>query len=87
MTIHWKALEEHFLMVPFVFHFNHFQGENVFSEFVSKNLPLKEVKSFHHMFPVDRSDRQLFSTLSRWTGLRSYRPSFDFRHSSVCSSN
>jgi hypothetical protein len=24
MTIHWKALEEHFLMVPLVFRFNHF---------------------------------------------------------------
>jgi hypothetical protein len=35
MTIHWKALEEHFLMVPFdsmVF------GENAFSEFFPKNL-------------------------------------------------
>jgi hypothetical protein len=27
MTIQWKALEEHFLMVPLVFHFNHFQGK------------------------------------------------------------
>jgi hypothetical protein len=32
MTIHWKALEEHFLMVPLVFRFNHFQGENAFSK-------------------------------------------------------
>jgi hypothetical protein len=24
MTIHWKALEEHFLMVPLVLQFNHF---------------------------------------------------------------
>jgi hypothetical protein len=30
MTIHWKALEEHFLMVPFVFQFNHFPGKNAF---------------------------------------------------------
>jgi hypothetical protein len=28
MTIHWKALEEHFLMVPLVFRFSHFQGKN-----------------------------------------------------------
>jgi hypothetical protein len=27
MTIHWKALEEHFLMVPLVFLYNLFQGE------------------------------------------------------------
>jgi hypothetical protein len=28
MTIHWKALEEHFLMVTFiVFRFNHIRGE------------------------------------------------------------
>jgi hypothetical protein len=33
MTIHWKALEEHFLMVPLVFQFNHFWGENAFSDF------------------------------------------------------
>jgi hypothetical protein len=24
MTIHWKGLEEHFLMVPLVYRFNHF---------------------------------------------------------------
>jgi hypothetical protein len=30
-TIHWKALEEHFLMVQLVFRFNHFRGENAFS--------------------------------------------------------
>jgi hypothetical protein len=38
MTIHWKALEEHFLMVPLVFQFNHLRGERGFSEFFSKNL-------------------------------------------------
>jgi hypothetical protein len=27
MTIHWKALEEHFLMVPSI-QFNHFWGRN-----------------------------------------------------------
>jgi hypothetical protein len=32
-TIHWKALEEHFLMVPLVFRFNHFRGK---FEFFSK---------------------------------------------------
>jgi hypothetical protein len=43
MTIHWKALEEHFLMVPFVFRFTHFLGKNAFSEFFSKNPVLKEL--------------------------------------------
>jgi hypothetical protein len=38
MTIHWKALEKHFLMVPLVFQFIHFQGENAFSGFFSKTL-------------------------------------------------
>jgi hypothetical protein len=38
MTIHWIALEEHFLMVPLVWQFNHFRGTNAFSEFFSKNL-------------------------------------------------
>jgi hypothetical protein len=27
MTIHWKALEEHFLMLPSVFRFDHFRGK------------------------------------------------------------
>jgi hypothetical protein len=36
--IHWKALEEHFFMVPLDFRFNHFQGRNVFSEFFSVRL-------------------------------------------------
>jgi hypothetical protein len=35
MTIDWKALEEHVLMVPVVFQFNHFLGENTFSELFS----------------------------------------------------
>jgi hypothetical protein len=43
MTIHWKGLEEHFLMVPLVFRFNHVQGEkNYFLIFFSqKNSVLK----------------------------------------------
>jgi hypothetical protein len=41
MTIHWKALEEHFLMVPLVIRFNHLG--NAFSEFFSENL--KSLKS------------------------------------------
>jgi hypothetical protein len=28
MTIHWKALEEHILMVPFVFRFNFLWGKS-----------------------------------------------------------
>jgi hypothetical protein len=35
MTIHWKALEQHFLVAPLVFRFNHFQEKNAFSEFFS----------------------------------------------------
>jgi hypothetical protein len=38
MTIHWKALEENFLMATLVIWFNHFQGKKAFSEFFSKNL-------------------------------------------------
>jgi hypothetical protein len=47
MTIHWKAHEEHFLMVPLVFRFNHFGiilGENAFSEFFSQK-PHQSIKS------------------------------------------
>jgi hypothetical protein len=43
MTIHWKAIEEHFLTVPLVFRFNHFRRENAFSEFFSKK-PLKQLR-------------------------------------------
>jgi hypothetical protein len=34
MTIHWKALEEHSLMVPLVFRFNHFRGGEHFLNFL-----------------------------------------------------
>jgi hypothetical protein len=33
MTIHYKALAEHFLMVPLVFQFNHFLAWGAFSDF------------------------------------------------------
>jgi hypothetical protein len=52
MTIHcWKALGEHFLMVPLlalVFQFIHFRGKFAFSEFSSKNLSL--VRELIHVF-------------------------------------
>jgi hypothetical protein len=37
MTIHWKALGKHFLMVPLVVRFS-FRGINAFSVFASENL-------------------------------------------------
>jgi hypothetical protein len=42
MTIHWKGLEEHFLMVhvPLVLRFNHFWGEIPFSEFFSQKTSI-----------------------------------------------
>jgi hypothetical protein len=50
MTIHWKGLEEHFLMVPLVFRFNHF-GEIKFSEFFSKKpQSLKSIKARFFVF-------------------------------------
>jgi hypothetical protein len=55
ITIHWKALEEHFLMVPLVFWFNHFRGKKAFSEFFSKVLwkVRKQYGNFH--FPLNAS--------------------------------
>jgi hypothetical protein len=54
MTILWKALVEHFPMVPLLFFFNYyFQGKNTFSEFFSKNLNPYRVtsssRSNHHV--------------------------------------
>jgi hypothetical protein len=47
MTIHWNALEEHFLLVPIVFfESTSFLGGNAFSEFFSKNLSPKEIKGY-----------------------------------------
>jgi hypothetical protein len=43
MTIYWKALEEHFLVVQLVFRFNYLRGRNAFSEFILKTLFLKEL--------------------------------------------
>jgi hypothetical protein len=48
MAIHWKALEEHVLMVPLAFLFNHFREEDAFSEFFSQNLSPQRVKIIHH---------------------------------------
>jgi hypothetical protein len=48
MTIHWKALEEYFLMEPLVFRFNHFWWENAFSEF-SRGIFLKNLSSPYRM--------------------------------------
>jgi hypothetical protein len=43
MTIHRKALGEHFLMVPLVFWFNHWGGgEMDFLNFPQKNLSLNQ---------------------------------------------
>jgi hypothetical protein len=42
MTIHWKALEEHLLMVPLVFLFNHFRGMH-FLNFSQKTSGLQEL--------------------------------------------
>jgi hypothetical protein len=44
MTIHWKAIDDHLLMVPSVFHFNHFWVKNAFSEFFSEKTGLKQLK-------------------------------------------
>jgi hypothetical protein len=37
MTIHWKALEEHFLMEPFIFPVSFFGGKCIFCIFLEKN--------------------------------------------------
>jgi hypothetical protein len=42
MTIHWKALEEYFLMVSLVFQFNHFRGMH-FVTFSQNGSVLKEL--------------------------------------------
>jgi hypothetical protein len=48
MTIRWKGLEEHFLVVPFVFRFNNLgEGGESFSEFFfKKKSVLKDVNKF-----------------------------------------
>jgi hypothetical protein len=48
MTIHWKALEKHFLMVPVV-QVNHIWGKCIFWIFLSEN----QLKSIHcDLFPL-----------------------------------
>jgi hypothetical protein len=50
MTIHWKALDKHILMVPLVFRFNHFWEENGFYFiFLTKYLSLKSESLARHM--------------------------------------
>jgi hypothetical protein len=82
MTIHWKALEEHFLMVPLVFWFIHVGkgvGGNVFSELFSKKhqwrLPeladkgqkLQRVIKLYIIFSCSGVFRHYFSSVSRNT--------------------
>jgi hypothetical protein len=43
MIIHWKALEEHFLMVPLVSQFTHFWRICIFFNFSQKTSVLKEL--------------------------------------------
>jgi hypothetical protein len=44
MTIHWKALKEHFLVVPFIFLFKHLlRGKMHFLHFSPKDLVLKDI--------------------------------------------
>jgi hypothetical protein len=45
MTIHWKALDEHFLMVPLVFRFNHYWGKTAFFKIFSKHLSPERVNA------------------------------------------
>jgi hypothetical protein len=47
VTIHWKALEKHFLMVPLVFKFNHFRGKINFLNFSQKTSVLKEFQMIY----------------------------------------
>jgi hypothetical protein len=47
MTIHWKMLEEHFLMVPLVFLFNHFRGKMHLLNFSPKKSVL-ELRKGHN---------------------------------------
>jgi hypothetical protein len=63
MTIHWKALVEHFLMVPLVFP-DSFSGENAFSQKTSSpgNMGVSsawlyhvEDKSLRHKSPSNNS--------------------------------
>jgi hypothetical protein len=42
MPIYWKALEDHFLMVPLVFQFNHFRGKMHFLNFSPKARPYRD---------------------------------------------
>jgi hypothetical protein len=46
MTIHWKALEEHFLVASLVFRFNYFWGKMHFLDFSQKTSVLKELMAF-----------------------------------------
>jgi 23S rRNA maturation mini-RNase III len=50
MTIHWKAFEEHFLMVPLLFRFIHFWVGDAFYEFFSKKSLVSWKKKLHQEY-------------------------------------
>jgi hypothetical protein len=65
MTIHWKALEEHFLMVPLVFWFTHFRGgggNRIFR--IKKNTSV--LKEFPHSTPEQTTSFAPISSKCRW---------------------
>jgi hypothetical protein len=55
MTIHWKCLEEHFMMVPLVFRFNHFRGKIHFLTFSRTHLSLKSYLMLMSQFHPKKS--------------------------------
>jgi hypothetical protein len=71
MTIHWKALEEHFPLVPLEFSFNHFRGQNAFSEFfLQKTSVLNSLNPTSRFcgFKVPLSDNRWKRWFSRYFG-------------------
>jgi hypothetical protein len=56
MTIHRKALEEHFPMAPFVFVFNHFWGKMHFLNFSQMKWSKDYVLTWCLIFYVDFTD-------------------------------
>jgi hypothetical protein len=63
MTIHWKALEEHFLMVLLVFQFNHFWGKMHFLNLFTKKS--QSLKSYAGDPPGSRQAYDSFATSSQ----------------------
>jgi hypothetical protein len=65
MTIHWKVLEEHFLMETSVFRFTHFRGKMHFLNFTQDISDLEKAFDIVKHFPSFQRSVRILNTVTQ----------------------